>query len=364
MLGVDVGGTFTDVVSVRDGRIEVTKVPSSATDPSAPVVEGAQRLGLEDAPVFNHASTMGLNAVITRSAAEDRVPDHGGAPGHPRPRTDLAAAGASERHVVAAPVRRRGQAARPALPAARNRRAPAFRRERARPTRRGPGAGRAGGAEALRGRWSRDLPAERIRRPGARAASARARARGARRRRRGLDLVRDLAAGEGVRAGLDDRDRRVHEADLHLLRAPARRSAPGGRFLRRTELRRLRRNAAPLGRGARAAVPDRLRRAGRRDDVEPAPGRGARRAQPRVLRRRRDLHRRLARGRRGAVRRQHLRARARPDHQRALDRDLQRRRRRRQHRLDLCFRRRARRAASAGSDPGPAATAAAVRSRP
>lgn len=67
MLGVDVGGTFTDVVSVRDGRIEVTKVPSSATDPSAPVVEGAQRLGLEDAPVFNHASTMGLNAVITRA---------------------------------------------------------------------------------------------------------------------------------------------------------------------------------------------------------------------------------------------------------------------------------------------------------
>ena len=67
MLGVDVGGTFTDVVSVRDGRIEVTKVPSSATDPSAPVVEGAQRLGLEDAPVFNHASTMGLNAVITRT---------------------------------------------------------------------------------------------------------------------------------------------------------------------------------------------------------------------------------------------------------------------------------------------------------
>ena len=67
MLGVDVGGTFTDVVSVRDGRIEVTKVPSSATDPAAAVVEGAERLGLEDAAVFNHASTMGLNAVITRT---------------------------------------------------------------------------------------------------------------------------------------------------------------------------------------------------------------------------------------------------------------------------------------------------------
>ena len=45
MLGVDVGGTFTDVVSVRDGRIEVTKVPSEPADPAAPVVEGAERLG-------------------------------------------------------------------------------------------------------------------------------------------------------------------------------------------------------------------------------------------------------------------------------------------------------------------------------
>jgi len=67
MLGVDVGGTFTDVVSVRDGRIEVAKVPSSATDPATPVLEGARHVGLEGAAVFNHASTMGLNAVITRS---------------------------------------------------------------------------------------------------------------------------------------------------------------------------------------------------------------------------------------------------------------------------------------------------------
>jgi N-methylhydantoinase A len=66
VLGVDVGGTFTDVVSVRDGRIEVTKVPSDPTEPSGPVVEGARRLGVEGSSVFNHASTMGLNAVITR----------------------------------------------------------------------------------------------------------------------------------------------------------------------------------------------------------------------------------------------------------------------------------------------------------
>jgi len=66
MLGVDVGGTFTDVVSVRDGRIEVTKVPSDATRPADPVVEGVRRLGAQGQEIFNHASTMGLNAVITR----------------------------------------------------------------------------------------------------------------------------------------------------------------------------------------------------------------------------------------------------------------------------------------------------------
>jgi N-methylhydantoinase A len=66
MLGVDIGGTFTDVVAFRDGRITVTKVPSEPTDPARPVVEGGRRLGVQGSAVFNHASTAGLNAVITR----------------------------------------------------------------------------------------------------------------------------------------------------------------------------------------------------------------------------------------------------------------------------------------------------------
>ena len=66
MLGVDIGGTFTDVVAVRDGRVMVTKVPSEPAKPAGPVVEGSRRLGVEGSTVFNHASTAGLNAVITR----------------------------------------------------------------------------------------------------------------------------------------------------------------------------------------------------------------------------------------------------------------------------------------------------------
>ena len=72
MLGVDVGGTFTDVVSVRDGRIEVTKVPSSATDPSAPVVEGAQRLGPRGRPGVQPRQHDGPERGDHADAAEDR----------------------------------------------------------------------------------------------------------------------------------------------------------------------------------------------------------------------------------------------------------------------------------------------------
>ncbi|MFF1553011.1 hydantoinase/oxoprolinase family protein [Rhodococcus erythropolis] len=66
MIAVDVGGTFTDVVAWRDGRIHTTKVSTDYAEVTAPVLKGAELLGVEGATVFNHASTHGLNAVITR----------------------------------------------------------------------------------------------------------------------------------------------------------------------------------------------------------------------------------------------------------------------------------------------------------
>ena len=66
LFGVDVGGTFTDVVVVRNGRLAVTKVPSVPDDPQLAVIEGARRLGVADGALFNHASTKGLNAILTR----------------------------------------------------------------------------------------------------------------------------------------------------------------------------------------------------------------------------------------------------------------------------------------------------------
>ncbi|MEU6561508.1 hydantoinase/oxoprolinase family protein [Nocardia nova] len=66
MIAVDVGGTFTDVVALRDGQIQTAKVSTNYTDVTQPVLEGAAILGVDGARVFNHASTHGLNAVITR----------------------------------------------------------------------------------------------------------------------------------------------------------------------------------------------------------------------------------------------------------------------------------------------------------
>ncbi len=66
-IGVDVGGTFTDVVAVdRDGNIRLAKVPTTLKMSHAPVLEGAAAVDAASASVFNLASTMGLNAVITR----------------------------------------------------------------------------------------------------------------------------------------------------------------------------------------------------------------------------------------------------------------------------------------------------------
>lgn len=67
MMAVDVGGTFTDVVSVTDGEIRTAKVSTDVHNTDRSVVAGAAELGVADAPVFNHASTHGLNAIITRS---------------------------------------------------------------------------------------------------------------------------------------------------------------------------------------------------------------------------------------------------------------------------------------------------------
>jgi N-methylhydantoinase A len=66
MIGVDVGGTFTDVVAVQNGEIRTVKVPTEVRATEQGVLRGAQEIGVAGSAIFNHASTYGLNAIITR----------------------------------------------------------------------------------------------------------------------------------------------------------------------------------------------------------------------------------------------------------------------------------------------------------
>jgi N-methylhydantoinase A len=74
MIGVDVGGTFTDLFAFdpRSGRIVVHKVPSTPADPSEAIVAGLEglsgSLGVDLASMerFAHGTTVATNALIQR----------------------------------------------------------------------------------------------------------------------------------------------------------------------------------------------------------------------------------------------------------------------------------------------------------
>ena len=68
LLGVDVGGTFTDFLLWQDGRFRAHKRPSTPDDPSRAVLEGIDEL--EVAPdLIIHGSTVATNAVLERAGA-------------------------------------------------------------------------------------------------------------------------------------------------------------------------------------------------------------------------------------------------------------------------------------------------------
>ena len=67
--GVDVGGTFTDLVVVADGRMTVSKVLSTPDDPSRGVLQGLASVGVEHADAIVHGSTVATNAILERRGA-------------------------------------------------------------------------------------------------------------------------------------------------------------------------------------------------------------------------------------------------------------------------------------------------------
>jgi N-methylhydantoinase A len=69
VLGIDVGGTFTDAVLVADGRISAAKVPTSARQEEA-VLAAARAVGAaDDVERFTHGTTVATNALLERKGA-------------------------------------------------------------------------------------------------------------------------------------------------------------------------------------------------------------------------------------------------------------------------------------------------------
>src|SRR5256885_1395288 len=70
-LGVDVGGTFTDLVALVDGELVTAKVPSTPADQSEGAMRAVEAADLEpgDVAAFAHGMTVATNALLERRGA-------------------------------------------------------------------------------------------------------------------------------------------------------------------------------------------------------------------------------------------------------------------------------------------------------
>jgi N-methylhydantoinase A len=68
ILGVDVGGTFTDAVLVEGGRIKTAKVPTSSRQEES-VLAAAREVGAGELERFTHGTTVATNALLERTGA-------------------------------------------------------------------------------------------------------------------------------------------------------------------------------------------------------------------------------------------------------------------------------------------------------
>src|SRR5438477_10081222 len=68
ILGVDVGGTFTDAVLVEEGRIRTAKVPTAARQEES-VLAAAHAVAADGVTRFAHGTTVATNALLERRGA-------------------------------------------------------------------------------------------------------------------------------------------------------------------------------------------------------------------------------------------------------------------------------------------------------
>ena len=234
-IGVDIGGTFTDVALVDDasGRIGVAKVPTTPRDLAEGVLSrpadgdaAATTWSPADVGLLSHATTVVTNAILEEKRRA-RGADH-----HARlPRRAGAAALGARRPLR--PVPGRAGHADPAPAPLRDHRAHRRRRRHRHAARRERDRRLDRGAEGRARRGRRRLAAVQLPQPRARAAARRAAAGGAAGRPR-LPVVGGAAGDQGVRAHQHDRRLRLCRADPRLLSGSGWSSATRSRACRRS----------------------------------------------------------------------------------------------------------------------------------
>ena len=63
VVGIDVGGTFTDIAILQDGKLTIHKLPSTPVDPAEGVRRGIAEINVGDAE-YVHGSTVATNALL------------------------------------------------------------------------------------------------------------------------------------------------------------------------------------------------------------------------------------------------------------------------------------------------------------
>jgi N-methylhydantoinase A len=69
LIGVDTGGTFTDLILVEGTSVRTWKLPSTPDDPSRAVLEGVRHLLGDGEGLVFHGSTVATNALLEGKGA-------------------------------------------------------------------------------------------------------------------------------------------------------------------------------------------------------------------------------------------------------------------------------------------------------
>lgn len=78
LIGVDTGGTFTDLIFRKDGAWDICKLPSTPSNPALAVLEGIQRVAGTGGKRIVHGSTVATNAILERKGVRTALIATGG----------------------------------------------------------------------------------------------------------------------------------------------------------------------------------------------------------------------------------------------------------------------------------------------